>query len=373
MAPNAFQVYNDYASPERTYSSARAVVHYVTLGIDAPPLNDDDSDGVPDYVERVGDAADRALAYYESRGFRRRCRTTPAPTLGPTSTSPASRRGRWGRVPRAAGRGRRLRRRVEQPRPEPRAQLCQRLRDRRPRALPPRPVLVLRPRHRSRRSRPGSSRGPPPRSRRGSTRSWTISSRPSSCADGSRRPTGAWRPRATAPSSSGDGWTAEQPRLLPALLHATGGAAGRRRGASGPSPRPASASPASPFAERSTGSPSPSRRTGPTTSSPPAHVRRAALLAPLSVRYLRVALPRTGRSKLTVSFPAGGAGRRRRSSTGSRATSPARRRTRDGSRRASSTTAGRWRSPSRAASRTTAVLVLSNGGDRGVPYAVRAR
>jgi hypothetical protein len=70
IAPNDFQVYNDYASPERTYSSRRAVVHYVVFGIDAPPLNDDDGDGVPDYAERVGEAADRALAYFERRGFR---------------------------------------------------------------------------------------------------------------------------------------------------------------------------------------------------------------------------------------------------------------------------------------------------------------
>jgi hypothetical protein len=70
MAPNGFQVYNDYASPERTYSSRSVVVHYVVFGIDAPPLNDDDADSVPDYVERVGEAADRALAYYARRGFR---------------------------------------------------------------------------------------------------------------------------------------------------------------------------------------------------------------------------------------------------------------------------------------------------------------
>jgi hypothetical protein len=69
VAPNDFQVYNDYASPERTHSSRRVVVHYVVLGIDAPPLNDDDLDGVPDYVERVGEAADRALDYFERRGF----------------------------------------------------------------------------------------------------------------------------------------------------------------------------------------------------------------------------------------------------------------------------------------------------------------
>jgi hypothetical protein len=70
IAPYDFQVYNDFASPERTYAPRRVVVHYVTLGIDAPPLNDDDADGVPDYVERVGEAADRSLAYYERRGFR---------------------------------------------------------------------------------------------------------------------------------------------------------------------------------------------------------------------------------------------------------------------------------------------------------------
>ena len=69
IAPNDLQAYNDYASPERTYSTERVVVHYVVLGIDAPPLNDDDADEVPDYVERVGEAADLAVAYYERRGF----------------------------------------------------------------------------------------------------------------------------------------------------------------------------------------------------------------------------------------------------------------------------------------------------------------
>ena len=69
VVPNAFQVFNDYATPARSYASRRAVVHYVVLGVDAPPLNDDDADGVPDYVERVGDAADTSIAYYERRGF----------------------------------------------------------------------------------------------------------------------------------------------------------------------------------------------------------------------------------------------------------------------------------------------------------------
>jgi hypothetical protein len=69
LAPNQFQLYNDYATDARTFSSRRAVVHYVVVGIDAPPLNDDDSDGVPDYVERVALAADGAIDYYERRGF----------------------------------------------------------------------------------------------------------------------------------------------------------------------------------------------------------------------------------------------------------------------------------------------------------------
>jgi hypothetical protein len=69
VAPDGLSVYNDYATSARTYASRQALVHYVVLGVDAPPLNDDDGDGVPDYVERVGDAADTAIAYYERRGF----------------------------------------------------------------------------------------------------------------------------------------------------------------------------------------------------------------------------------------------------------------------------------------------------------------
>jgi hypothetical protein len=83
IAPNELQLYNDYASPERTYASRSVVVHYVVLGIDAPPLNDDDRDAVPDYVERVGEAADRALAYYAARGFH-----APLPDTGGSDALP---------------------------------------------------------------------------------------------------------------------------------------------------------------------------------------------------------------------------------------------------------------------------------------------
>jgi hypothetical protein len=60
-----------YKTPEATpYVGARAVVHYVTSGPDAPPLNDDNGDGYPDYVEQVAGAADAALTYYQQHGFK---------------------------------------------------------------------------------------------------------------------------------------------------------------------------------------------------------------------------------------------------------------------------------------------------------------
>ena len=69
LAPNEFQIYNDYGTAGLAYASRRVVVHYVGVGVDAPPLNDDDSDGIPDYVEHIGTAADVAIDYYERRGF----------------------------------------------------------------------------------------------------------------------------------------------------------------------------------------------------------------------------------------------------------------------------------------------------------------
>jgi hypothetical protein len=61
-----------YTVPEAPpYVGARAVVHYVRSGADAPPLNDDDADGSPDYVEQASVAADTALLYFEQHGFKR--------------------------------------------------------------------------------------------------------------------------------------------------------------------------------------------------------------------------------------------------------------------------------------------------------------
>jgi hypothetical protein len=45
------------------------VVHYVTSGPHAPPLNDDDANGVPDYVDEAASAGDRALALYRDLRF----------------------------------------------------------------------------------------------------------------------------------------------------------------------------------------------------------------------------------------------------------------------------------------------------------------
>jgi hypothetical protein len=83
MAPNAVRVFNDYATPESTFSSGRAVVHYVVLGINAPPLNDDDGDKVPDYVERVAEAGDTSIAYYETRTFQKIVPDTGGPDSRP--------------------------------------------------------------------------------------------------------------------------------------------------------------------------------------------------------------------------------------------------------------------------------------------------
>ncbi len=73
-----------YTVPEATpYVTARAVVHYVTTGPQAPDLTDANANGVPDYVEQVGAAADTALLYYETHGFR-----LPTPDTGGPDAKP---------------------------------------------------------------------------------------------------------------------------------------------------------------------------------------------------------------------------------------------------------------------------------------------
>jgi hypothetical protein len=68
-----------YATPSLAHGTAHTVVHWVARGSQAPALNDDDADGVPDYVEAVGEAAELALTAFASRGFR----APPADTGGP--------------------------------------------------------------------------------------------------------------------------------------------------------------------------------------------------------------------------------------------------------------------------------------------------
>jgi hypothetical protein len=73
-----------YTAPEAgPYITARAVVHYGSSRPQAPPLTDADGNGVPDYVQQVGAAADVALLYYERHGFK-----TPLPDTAGPDTKP---------------------------------------------------------------------------------------------------------------------------------------------------------------------------------------------------------------------------------------------------------------------------------------------
>jgi len=73
-----------YTAPEaQPYVTARAVVHYVTSGPQAPQLTDANGNGVPDYVEQVGAAADIALVYYERHGFKQPLPDTAGPDTKP--------------------------------------------------------------------------------------------------------------------------------------------------------------------------------------------------------------------------------------------------------------------------------------------------
>jgi hypothetical protein len=73
-----------YTTPEATpYVGARVVVHYVTTGLAAPPLTDANANAVPDYVEQVSAAADKALAYYAAAGFKQPLADTDGPDTKP--------------------------------------------------------------------------------------------------------------------------------------------------------------------------------------------------------------------------------------------------------------------------------------------------
>jgi hypothetical protein len=73
-----------YTSAEvAPYAGTRVVVHYVTSGPAAPPLVDANGNGVPDYVEAVAAAADKALVYYQASGFK-----APLPDRAGPDTKP---------------------------------------------------------------------------------------------------------------------------------------------------------------------------------------------------------------------------------------------------------------------------------------------
>ena len=370
MAPNGFQVYNDYASPERIYASGRVVVHYVVVGIDAPPLNDDDADGVPDYVERVSDAADRALAYYEARGFRRPPPDDAGPDARPDVYLSRFSPGTLG-VAFPGGRAQGGAFAVVSNNLDPSsgrsfasiwATVAHELfhlvqfsyfdRD----ADPAIPAWIL-----EGTAAALETRVDPELDDLVSTiqlRRWFSATRRSM----TTQTYGAqllWRRL-----------DEEQPRLLPSLL-----ARLAARPVTGEGQRTVAATwedvTGTRFADafhRFAVSVASSRA----DDLEPARAPTRGALAPLSVNYLRVALPRTGRSILTVTFPAGRAGAAtlvygiESDVAGERArTLRVAPRVMDEGRALAFTI-----SP---APRTTAVLVLSNGGDRAVPYAVRAR
>ncbi len=62
---------------EATFTSAAGhfVIHYSTTGTDAPPLLDQNNNGVPDWVETVAATFENVYATYGAKGYR------PAPTL----------------------------------------------------------------------------------------------------------------------------------------------------------------------------------------------------------------------------------------------------------------------------------------------------
>ena len=66
-----------YNTEERSFAGEHLVVHWVSRGSAAPPLNDDDLDTIPDYVEHIASAGDQAIEFFAARGFR-----APVPDKG---------------------------------------------------------------------------------------------------------------------------------------------------------------------------------------------------------------------------------------------------------------------------------------------------
>ncbi|MBD0329591.1 MAG: hypothetical protein ICV64_05755 [Thermoleophilia bacterium] len=64
-------------------SGRSAVIHWTTRGLDAPPLNDDNRDGIPDYVREALDAADHSLTTFQREGF-----LAPLPDTGGGDSKP---------------------------------------------------------------------------------------------------------------------------------------------------------------------------------------------------------------------------------------------------------------------------------------------
>jgi uncharacterized protein (TIGR03382 family) len=56
---------------EATHGGGDVLVHYATTGVDAVPMADTNTDGVPDFVTEVAAAAELGLARFRALGFRR--------------------------------------------------------------------------------------------------------------------------------------------------------------------------------------------------------------------------------------------------------------------------------------------------------------
>src|SRR3954471_19417952 len=60
-----------YKTPEVTIQSPYVVVHYTRTGPDHPRfMKDDDKDNVPNYVEKLAAAANKAWLWYGHNGFK---------------------------------------------------------------------------------------------------------------------------------------------------------------------------------------------------------------------------------------------------------------------------------------------------------------